>query len=301
MKTEPVHYVILERRGVLAVDGADSRTFLQGLVSNDVRRIAADRAIYAALLTPQGKYLHDFFMVAQDASILIDCEAERLADLQRRLGIFKLRSDVTLTDRSAALTVAALFGGDVPGAFGLAPEPGAATAFHGGVAYMDPRLAIAGARAVLPSADATAVLESAGFAPADAQAYDRHRIHLGLADGSRDLIPDKSILLENGFDELNGVDWEKGCYMGQELTARTKYRGLVRKRLVPVAVAGPLPAAGTPVLLEDKEVGDIRSGVDAMALAFLRIEALEQAGAGGTLTAGEAILTPRIAPWAAGG
>lgn len=299
MKTEPVHYVILERRGVLAVDGADSRTFLQGLVSNDVRRVAADRAIYAALLTPQGKYLHDFFMVEQDASILIDCEAERLADLQRRLGMYKLRSDVKLTDRSAALAVAAIFGGDVPGALGLAPEPGAATAFHGGVAYMDPRLADAGARAVLPSADARAVLEAAGFAPADAQAYDRHRIHLGLADGSRDLIPDKSILLENGFDELNGIDWEKGCYMGQELTARTKYRGLVRKRLVPVAVAGPLPAAGTPVLLDDKEVGDMRSGVDAMALAFLRIEALEQAGAGGTLTAGEATLTPRVAPWAA--
>lgn len=292
-------YVILRRRGILAIDGADARTFLQGLVSNDVRRVAPDRAIYAALLTPQGKYLHDFFMVEQEGAILIDCEAARLPDLQRRLGMYKLRSDVRLVNRGADVAIAAVFGGDVAAALGLAPEPGAAAAFAGGIAFMDPRLAEAGARVVLPAADATAVLEAAAIAPAGETAYDRHRIRLGLADGSRDLIPDKSILLENGFDELNGIDWEKGCYMGQELTARTKYRGLVRKRLVPVTVDGPLPAAGTPVLLEDREVGDMRSGIDKIALAFLRIEALEQAAAGGALTAGGATLTPQKPSWAA--
>lgn len=292
-------YVILRRRGILAIDGADARTFLQGLVSNDVRRVAPDRAIYAALLTPQGKYLHDFFMVEQEGAILIDCEAARLPDLQRRLGMYKLRSDVRLVNRGADVAIAAVFGGDVAAALGLAPEPGAAAAFAGGIAFMDPRLAEAGARVVLPAADATAVLEAAAIAPAGETAYDRHRIRLGLADGSRDLIPDKSILLENGFDELNGIDWEKGCYMGQELTARTKYRGLVRKRLVPVTVDGPLPATGTPVLLEDREVGDMRSGIDKIALAFLRIEALEQAAAGGALTAGGATLTPQKPSWAA--
>ena len=115
--------------------------------------------------------------------------------------------------------------------------PSAARALDRGVAYVDPRLASLGARAVLPRDSAAATLTGAGFTENSAETYDRLRIGLGIADGSRDLAGGKAILLENGFDELNGIDWQKGCYMGQELTARTKYRGLVRKRL-PVAIEG---------------------------------------------------------------
>jgi folate-binding protein YgfZ len=120
-----------------------------------------------------------------------------------------------------------------------------------------------------------------------------------VPDGSRDLVVDKSILLESGFDELDGVDWQKGCYMGQELTARTKYRGLIRKRLMPVRVEGPLPPPGTLVMLGDKEAGEMRSGRDGLALALLRLEAVETAGSGGPpLLAGEARLTPAKPSWA---
>jgi hypothetical protein len=122
--------------------------------------------------------------------------------------------------------------------------------------------------------------------------WDRHRLALGLPDGSRDLEAEKTVLLEAGFDELNGISWGKGCYMGQELTARTKYRGLVKRRLVPVAVAGALPAPGTAVLRGGAEVGIMRSGRDQSGLAVLRIEALRD-----VLDCGGASLTPRVPAW----
>ncbi len=152
-------------------------------------------------------------------------------------------------------------------------------------AVPDPRLEAAGWRLV-----------SAGAPAADASAedWDSHRLALGLPEGSRDLVGEQSLLLEAGFDELHGVSWSKGCYMGQELTARTKYRGLLKKRLFPVAIEGPVPPPATPVTRDDAEVGEMRSARDGIGLALLRIEA---ATAGGTLRCGEATLTPRIPGW----
>ena len=154
--------------------------------------------------------------------------------------------------------------------------PGAASVFAGGVAYFDPRLAAAGARVILPRAGAAETLQAAGLSAAAPSEYDRHRLALGLADGSRDMTVGRSILLECGFDELHGVDWDKGCFLGQELTARTKYRGLIKKRLVPVSVDGPLPPRGTAVVDEGHEVGEIRSGAGKQALAMLRLEAVAE-------------------------
>jgi folate-binding protein YgfZ len=125
------------------------------------------------------------------------------------------------------------------------------------------------------------------------------RLEHGIPDGSRDLPLEKAILLEAGFDELNGVDWQKGCYIGQELTARTKYRGLIKKRLMPVRVDGPLPPPGTIVTLGEQEAGEMRSGQDGIALALLRLEAVEAARAGDkVLQAGEARLVPITLGWA---
>lgn len=292
-------YVLLEDRGVLAIEGADARGFLQALVSNDVTRVTGERAVYAALLTPQGKFLHDFFVAACGEALLLDCEAARLADLKRRLGLYRLRSKVTLTDCSGALTVAAAYGEGVAGALDVAETPGAARPAKGGLIFVDPRLAEAGVRAILPRDAAPSVLEAAGLAAGAREDYERLRIALGLPDGSRDMEVEKTILLENGFDELHGVDWQKGCYIGQELTARTRYRGLIKKRLIPVRVEGPLPAPGTPVRDAEREVGQIRSGAGGMALALLRLDALERADSGAvTLTAGEAALVPQKPAWA---
>jgi folate-binding protein YgfZ len=286
-------YLIAEERGLIATSGDDRTAFLQGLVSNDVRSVAADRTIYAALLTPQGRYVHDFFIATIGETFYLDCEAPRRDDLRRRLSIYRLRSKITLTDATADFAVALLYGADLTARFGLSNEPGGAKPWEGGVVYVDPRLPALGARAILPRAQAGEILARVGLVPGAAADYDRLRLSLGVPDGSRDLPVEKAILLENGFDELHGIDWQKGCYMGQELTARTRYRGLVRKRLLPVEIDGPLPAPGTPVMAGDKAAGEMRSGVEGLGLALLRLEHLDAA----PLVAGNSRLTPRAPDW----
>jgi folate-binding protein YgfZ len=288
-------FLLLPQRGVVSVAGPDARSFLQGLVSNDVDKVTPERAIYAALLTAQGRFLHDFFVVENDGALLLDCEAERRADLIRRLSIYKLRAKVVLSDASERLTAAVLFGEGTLDALGLPAEAGRARRLAGGVTYVDPRLAALGARALLPRETAPSAIEGAGFSEGTPDAYERLRLGLGMPDGSRDLPVEKALLLENGFDELNGIDWQKGCYMGQELTARTRYRGLVRKRLLPVRIEGPRPEPGTPVLHAEKEVGEMRSSLEGHGLALLRLDAVGPAA--GALTAGGARLTPVIPDW----
>jgi folate-binding protein YgfZ len=291
-------FTLLPDRGVLEIAGADRLAFLQGLVSNDVRKVGAHRAIYAALLTPQGKYLHDFFLVEQGEAIYLDGERARMPDLLRRLSMFRLRAKVALADVSDRFSIAVAFGDDVGARLGLAAEPGAAAPLSGGIVYTDPRLVELGARALLPRSDGSHALETAGLAPIEAADYDRLRLSLGVPDGSRDLVVEKAILLEAGFDELNGVDWDKGCYMGQELTARTKYRGLIKKRLMPVKVDGALPEPGTVVKVGDAEAGEMRGGRGDLALALLRLEVLDQASkTGAPLLAGGAKLTAIKPGW----
>ena len=252
------NFALLDDRGVLAVSGADNRVFLQGLVSNDIEKVGPARARYAALLTAQGKYLHDFMMIEAGEAIWLEAEAGRLGDLKRRLSLYRLRAKVALDERPE-LAVAAVFGEAALAATGLSGESGAARPFASGVAFVDPRLAALGVRCILPRADIKQALRDAGLAEAGFPVYDRLRLALGIPDGSRDLVIEKSILLEAGFDELNGVDWQKGCYIGQELTARTKYRGLIKKRLMPVEIDRSRPGSG-----DDRHGGRARSRRDAV-------------------------------------
>ena len=292
-------YAMLEDRGVLALSGSDRRSFLQGLVSNDVEKLGRDRVVHAALLTPQGKYLHDFFIVDTGDALALDCERARIDDLARRLRAYKLRSDISIDDATDRLAVAAVMGEGAARALRLDADPGRAATFDGGVVYVDPRLAEAGVRALLPRGGAERALERAAFEAADAGTYDKARLLLGLPDGSRDMVVEKAVLLECGFEELNGVDFEKGCFLGQELTARTKYRGLVKKRLVPVRIQGPAPEAGTPVTLDGKEAGEMRSERDGVGLALMRLERLERAAASGiAFQCADAVLVPSKPDWA---
>jgi folate-binding protein YgfZ len=263
----------LPERGVIAVEGDDRVAFLQGLVSNDVEAVRPGHPVWAALLTAQGKWLADFFVHASPGSasgadtLLLDCEAEQIPMLIQRLSRYRLRMKATLR-AEPALHVHVAWGGR-PDVTGIV-EP-------------DPRLPGFAWRVL-----ATEPLP-ANATPA---AWDRYRLQAGLPDGSRDMEADRSVLLEAGFDELAGVSWSKGCYMGQELTARTKYRGLVKRRLVPVSVDGPLPPPGTPVLRDGVEVGTMRSGRDGIGLASVRLDAL-----GVPLHCAEAIVTPHIPAW----
>ncbi|KAA0598327.1 folate-binding protein YgfZ [Azospirillum lipoferum] len=294
-------YAVLDQRSVVAVSGDDRKAFLQGLVSNDVLRVTPDHAAYALFLTPQGKFLHDFTLVesgsGEDAALLLDPETDRRADLLRRLKMYKLRSKIALEDRAEQLRVAVTFGDGALEALGLPAEPGAARPFGGGIAFTDPRLPALGARLFLP-ADGVAALEAAGLALRDVAEYDRLRLSLGIPDGTLDLIPEKSIPLESRMDALNAISWDKGCYMGQELTARTKYRALIKKKLFPVTIDGPAPESGTPVTLDGREAGEVRSGRDGAAIALLRLEDVQRAAETGlTFQAGSAVLTPSEPGW----
>jgi folate-binding protein YgfZ len=289
-------FVRLEQRAIIEVGGEDRRAFLQGLVSNDMNRVAGDRAVYAALLTPQGKFLYDLFVVELADAFLVEAEAARLEELRKKLSMYKLRSKVTVAVRPDLAAFAVL--GDKAGEpFGLPAEAGSAAEFAGGVAFVDPRLAEAGLRAILPADGGSRVLEANGFALAPFAAWDEARIRLGLPDGSRDLEPEKAILLENGFEELNGVDFQKGCYMGQELTARTKYRGLIRKRLMPVEIDGPAPEPGAIIQLGEAEAGEMRSVCGPVGLAMVRLEQFRASGGAG-LSCGGARLTAAKPEWA---
>jgi folate-binding protein YgfZ len=278
-------FSLLPHRGVLAVSGPDRVDFLQGLISNDSAKVAPGRAIWAALLTPQGRFLNDMFVAdGGNDTLLLETERERAPALARKLSLYKLRSKVSVEDRSAALEVAAVFG----------PGAEAATSLSDAVAFPDPRLAALGVRVIAPAGAVAGLLTARGFSPAPFEAYDALRLELGVPDGSRDLLVEKALLLENGFDELNGVDWQKGCYMGQELTARTKYRALIRKRLLPVTIEGTLPPPGTSVVDGSQEVGEMRSGSGGRGLALLRLDAVK---AGHALQAGDAKIVPHIPAW----
>ncbi|HWE71594.1 MAG TPA: folate-binding protein [Stellaceae bacterium] len=286
-------YTALPARGVIGVSGEDRVEFLQGLVSNDVTKAAPHRAIYAGLLTAQGRYLFDFFIIARGDTLYLDTEVARLADLQRRLAIYKLRAKVALANASERFAVAAAWGDGMEHALGL-DEAGAAKEFATGIAYIDPRLAALGARFLLPR-DRSDAPAQAGFAASDAEAYDRHRLALGVPDGTRDLAPDKALPMESGFDEMNGIDWQKGCYTGQELTARMKYRALVKKRVLPVSIEGDAVAPGTEITQNGNEAGEMLSTRDGNGLALLRLEAV---ASGAELKAGAAIIRPRKPNWA---
>ena len=286
-------FALLQDRAILAVSGADCRTFLQGLVSNDVERMGPEQALYAALLTAQGKYLHDFMIIEFDGALWLEAVAGRLSELKRRLSVYRLRAK-TILDERPALAVAAAFGEGACAAMNLSEEPGAGRPFASGVAFVDPRFAALGVRGILPRTDIRQALEGTGLEEAGFAAYDRLRLELGIPDGGRDLVPEKSILLEAGFDELNGVDWQKGCYIGQELTARTKYRGLIRKRLMPVEIDGPAPTPGTIVTADGRDVGEMRSSRDGLGLALLRIEPVVE---GKRLKAGNATLLATKPGW----
>lgn len=285
---------VLQRRGLIRISGEDAREFLQGVISNDIGKLSPESAIYAAFLTAQGKFLHDFFIFEMAGDIWLDCEGERAADLAKRLSIYRLRSQVVIEAVADTYTVATLFGDRAVQATGLSNQAGTAGAFENGIAFVDPRLAEAGVRLVLPVSEVEAAIELAGAARVGLEDYDSHRIALGLPDGSRDMVVEKTILLEAGFDELNGIDWDKGCFLGQELTARTKYRGLVKRRLAPVAMDGKAPEPGTPIMAGEKEAGEIRSSTGDWAMALLRLEHLRT---GTELSANGEKISLRIPGW----
>jgi hypothetical protein len=235
---------VLPDRAVIEVAGTDAATFLQGLITNDVTKATNGRAIYAALLTPQGKIIHDFIVAPASDGFLLDCARAHATGLAARLKKYKLRAKVTITERPDLAVIA------TPNA---APD-----------SIADPRLAAFGHRAY-----------QATTAPDNSAAYHAHRIALGVPDSS-DIEPETHFPLDCNFEELHGVDFDKGCYVGQELTARMKHRATARRRILRVS-APALPPPGTPITLGQTEIGDMMGSVGTSGLAIIRLDRLGDA------------------------
>ncbi len=250
---------ILSGRAIVAVEGTEARDFLQGLITNDIAGCSPGHGIYAALLTPQGKILFDFFVVPDEQRFLLDCAAATAPDLVKRLGLYRLRAKVQIAPRPE-LSVAAVWRDPLP------------ASFQGVIAYSDPRLAALGMRLI----GAPQQIEAA-TASVPRGDYDNFRLSLGVPD-SADLPPDQVFALDAALEELDGVSFNKGCYVGQEVTARMKHRATARRRFY-IAKARPLPAAGTAIRAEGRELGRMATGKGDHALALVRLDRLAQAEA----------------------
>jgi folate-binding protein YgfZ len=236
----------LPGRAILSVRGPEAGHFLHNLLTSDIDHLAEGQAAYAALLTPQGKILFDMIVLRQGDGYLIDCAASQRADLMKRLAMYKLRAQVQIAGRDDL-------------AVGVSPVE-----IAGG--YRDPRSPDIGWRTIATP-------------QGEAEGYDAARIAAGLADTSADLGSGEFFPHEANLDQLGGVNFRKGCYVGQEVVSRMEHRGLARSRILPVVLEGAAPPKGTDIRSGEKQIGTLLSSSGSSALALIRLDRLADATA----------------------
>jgi tRNA-modifying protein YgfZ len=251
----------LKRRSVVAVAGAEAEKFLDGLVTTDLGDIPPNGAGYGGLLTPQGKILFDFIVFREGDRFLFDVPSIVVADFVKRLEFYRLRAKVEIKNVSDDYRVAAVWGLDTPPAIN-------------GLVVVDPRLKALGFRLLVPANHPTAVndLVTAGEA-----AYDAHRIRLGIPEGGIDFAFGEVFPHDVDMDQLAGVAFDKGCYVGQEVVSRMEHRGTARRRIVQVLAASPIPPPGAEIVAGEKPVGTLASSTDHTGLALVRLDRVKQA------------------------
>jgi len=252
---EPVH---LSDRAVIALEGPEARPFLQNLITNDLTALAPGSALYAALLAPQGKILFDFLIVEGDGAVLLDCEAASAEQLARKLTQYRLRARIEIVTRPQLSVYAGLTGRPAERA----------------ISFPDPRHPALGLRSIGAVAEMPAEL-------AGPSVYHAARLELGIPEG-KDFGSDKIFALDAGLDELHAIAFNKGCYIGQELTARMKHRGTDRKRILTVSAGAALPASGA-VRSGETMIGELVSIYGSKGFALVRLDRLEEAGKGFTV------------------
>jgi folate-binding protein YgfZ len=281
---------LLPDRGVVKVVGEDARGFLNGLFTADIAQVTPARPKFAALLTPQGKIIVDCIVAEALATggggFFLDCPRALAGAMVEKLNFYKLRAKVICEDLSEVLGVLAIWNGTGTTAYGLV--------------YPDPRLPALGQRVMLPPHLAKEAADELGADLLDPQAYEAHRIALGVPRGGLDFVYGDAFPHEADMDQLSGVDFDKGCYVGQEVVSRIEHRGTARNRVVPVMAAGGIaPAAGLPVTAGDRPLGTTGSAAGNRGLAMLRLDRLADALAEGLpLLAGGVRIEPRKPEWA---
>jgi len=280
---------LLPDRGVVKVAGEPARSFLNGLLTADITHVTPARPCFAALLTPQGKIVVDVIVAeapAEDGGgFFLDCPRALAGELVQKLNFYKLRAKVIAEDLSEVLGVLAVWDGNGDTEYGLC--------------YPDPRLPALGTRVMLPPHLGKQAAADLGAELVDATEHEAHRIALGVPRGGMDFIYGDAFPHEADMDQLHGVDFDKGCYVGQEVVSRMEHRGSARNRIVPVAADVFVPDAGVPVMAGERQVGIIGSSAGVRGLAMLRLDRVADAFAAGTpLTAGGTTISPRKPDWA---
>jgi tRNA-modifying protein YgfZ len=279
----------LADRAVVRVTGADAEKLLQGIISNDMGLLTSQPAIHAALLTPQGKILFDFFVVrAGGDGFLLEVARDMTAELAKRLKLYKLRAKVDIQDASEDYQVLAQWG----------PSPVDRAQPAGTVAFTDPRLPALGVRILAPASFPRGDLATGDVSDAEADDYHAHRIALGVPEGGKDYVLGDTFPHEADLDQLGGVSFSKGCFVGQEVVSRMQNRATVRKRVVPIEGEGPL-APGAEVRAGAAAIGTVGSVAGRLALALLRLDRAAEAQAKGQpLSAGDVRIALRKPDWA---
>lgn len=267
----------LPDRGVIKVSGEDARRFLDGLVTTNVELVQPGVARFGALLTPQGKIIADFLITeaskGQGGGLLLDCAKALAQQLAGRLGFYKLRAKVVVENLSDSLGVLAVWDGEPS----LRPE----------LAFADPRSEKLGWRILVPADLARKAADAIRAEYVEASAYDAHRIALGVPRGGADFIYGDAFPHESNMDRLHGVDFDKGCYVGQEVVSRMQHRGTARTRIVRLIVNGPAPEVGVTIAAGEKSLGVMGSSLDGRGLAMIRTDRTADAlDAGQPLVAG---------------
>ena len=283
---------ILPDRGVVRVAGEDAAKLLQDVITNDMDLLAAQPAIHAALLTPQGKILFEFFVArAGEGSFLLETGREQAAGLAKRLGMYKLRAKVTIEDASADYRVLALWGA----------SPQSPRETKGTVSFPDPRLPALGLRILVELELADDVAPARNGSDAKAEDYHAHRIALGVPEAGKDYALGDAFPHEADMDRLNGVSFSKGCFVGQEVVSRMQHRAHVRKRVVPVEAVGPGELRpGAEIAVGAAAIGKVGSASGRRALAMLRLDRAAEAKAKAEpLTTDGIEIAPRKPDWLA--
>jgi tRNA-modifying protein YgfZ len=268
---------LLPERGVVKVIGDDARRFLNGLATNDIGKVAPGSPRFAALLTPQGKIIVDFIVAEappeDGGGFFLDCPRALAPALVEKLDFYKLRAKVMVTDLSDRLGVMAVWDGRAECEYGLC--------------YADPRLPALGFRIILPPHLAKEAAADLGTSLSEPASYDAHRIALGVPRGGNDFSYGDTFPHEADMDQLAGVDFDKGCYIGQEVVSRVEHRSAARNRAVPIAYDEFSPPPGIPVMAGERSVGILGSTAKGRGLALLRLDRVADALAAATpLTAG---------------
>ena len=261
-------YIVFEDRSFFEIKGEDKDTFLQGLITNDINKCTDKKSIYSAFLSPQGKFLADFFILKYENSYLFETPKLFLEELLKKLNNYKLRSKIDIVEKQS-LTSLSILGGDE--IFGKLDSLGSTIKIDDGYAFIDPRNKELGIKVIINKNTINFFAKKYDLIEEDINKYEEIRINNAIPNSIFDLKYNNSLILENNFDKINAISWDKGCYVGQEITARIKYRSLLKKNLLKVKILNGFVSSGDDIYFEEKLIGTITSNNKNIALAMIRL------------------------------